>query len=162
MCTPTARNTLTRASSPRLLAVAIAATVLVFGARQAVASQSPAGCMANNLSVLISKNHSNITNCTVVAYVVTVQNGNPGDTTTCDITLGSAGLVFICPDLTGQTNGPSTVLIPSGTTLQAGYGPVNFTNTCTVCVNPGVKSAQVAVAAPGALLHDNPLADDSA
>src|SRR5262249_27648769 len=135
MCTSTARNTLTRASSPRLLTVAIAATVLVFGAREAAAHQNPAGCSANNLIVFISKNHINVTNCTVVTYITTVQNGSAGDTTTCDITLGPDGLVFTCPDASGKASGPATILIPGGTTLSAGFGPIKFTNTCVVCVN---------------------------
>src|SRR5262244_2674533 len=92
------RNFLTQTSTPRLLIVAIAAASLVCGARQAAASQSPAGCSANNLIINISKNHNNSTNCTVVTYISTVQNGNPGDPTTCDITLGPNGLVFNCPD----------------------------------------------------------------
>ena len=138
------------------------ATALLFSSNQAVATQSPAGCTANNLSVNIAKNKNNIKNGDSVIFTITVVNPNTADT--CDLTLGPAGLVFNCPGTTGVANGPQTVLIPGGTTLPGGgvgFGPATFTVTCVVNVT-GTSSAQACVTAPGALLHDNTLQDDPA
>ena len=68
------------------------ATTLLLNSNQASATQSPAGCTANNLSVNIAKNKNNIKNGDTVVFTITVVNPNTADT--CDLTLGPAGLVL--------------------------------------------------------------------
>ena len=58
----------------KLLFSLAAAAAMAVGMNQARATQDPAGCTANNFSVNISKNHQNVTNGTVVTYIITVQN----------------------------------------------------------------------------------------
>lgn len=129
-------------------------------APKAQAAQSPPGCSANNLNVNIGVNANNITNGTVVTWVVTVQN--PANPTSCDVTLGSEGLYFLCPGPNGDPNGTRTTLIPGGTTLPPGFGPQVFEIPCTVQVAAGVRTAEGKVSAPGSVVHKNPLQDDPA
>jgi hypothetical protein len=158
-----ARNIPTKPSTPSLLAAAITATVLVLGAREAPAHLSPVGCNGNTLMVSISKDRNNIVSGTVVTYTITVENpAKVGTIIGCDITLGTNGLLFHCPAADGTTNGTMTTLIPANAPLPAGFGPATFTVQCTVVLNAGVQSAVAAVDAPGALLHDNSLRDDTA
>jgi uncharacterized repeat protein (TIGR01451 family) len=126
----------------------------------AQASQSPAGCSANNLNVNIGVTANNVTNGTIVRWTVTVQN--PALPTSCDVTLGPQGLYFTCPGASGLPTGARTNLIAGGTRIQPGYGPVTFNIDCPVNVNPGVASAQAEVTAPDSVVHKNPLRDDPA
>src|ERR1051326_4236868 len=137
-----------------------------------LASQAPPGCNANNLIVNIAKNANNVTNGATVTFTVTIQNPSSADT--CDITLGTNGLVFTCPGPDGTPSGVRTTLIPGGTTLcggpggfypvVGGFGPVSFTNACVIFLtnNTSTTSAQAKVDAPGAQLHDNSIQDDPA
>ncbi|HEY5912850.1 MAG TPA: hypothetical protein VJA21_19840 [Verrucomicrobiae bacterium] len=131
-----------------------------FAALPALASQSPAGCSANNLSVNIGVKANNVTNGTLVTW--TVQVFNPLDPTSCDVTLGPDGLYFLCPGPTGLPTGTKTVLIPGNTRLTPGYAPPIFEITCLVNVNAGISSAQAQVIAPDSVVHKNPLRDDPA
>lgn len=124
----------------------------------ATGAQSPPGCSANNLNVNIGVMANNVTNGTVVTWFVTVQN--PDNSTSCDVTLGPEGLYFICPGPDGNPTGQRTTLIPPGTTLRPGYGLERFEIPCLVNVS-GI-TAEGKVAAPGSVVHKNPLQDDPA
>ena len=136
------------------------AALVLLAQQAAQASQSPAGCSANNLNVNIGVRANNITNGTTVTWFVTV--ANPANPTSCDVTLGSEGLFFICPGSDGNPNGTRTTLIPGGTTISPGYGPQEFEIPCLVNVNAGVRTAEGKVSAPGSVVHKNPLQDDPA
>jgi len=138
------------------------ATALLLGSNQASAHLSPVTCTANNLSVNISKDKNNIKNGDTVVFTITVEN--PSTASTCDLTLGPAGLIFNCPGPTGNADGTQTILIGGNTLLPGGgigTGVLTFTVPCVVSVT-GTTSAQACVTAPGALLHDNTLQDDPA
>src|ERR1043165_4525659 len=145
------------ASAIRLSLVAI--FLLVAG--PIVASQSPPGCFANNLNLNIGVLASNVTNGTVVTWVVSIQNPTnvPGS---CDVTLGPSGLTFTCPGPTGVPNGSVTTLIPGGTTLPPGFGPTNFSIACPINITNGALTAAGRASAPNSVVHKNPIQDDPA
>ncbi|MBN2506295.1 MAG: hypothetical protein JXQ71_06340, partial [Verrucomicrobia bacterium] len=122
------------------------------------AAQDPEGCTANNLNVNIGVTANNVTNGTLVTWFVTVQN--PDLPTSCAVTLGGEGLYFICPGPDGTPTGTRTTLIPGGTTLRPGYGLQRFEIDCLV--NVSGTTAEAKVAAPGSVVHKNPLQDDPA
>jgi uncharacterized repeat protein (TIGR01451 family) len=123
------------------------------------ASQDPIGCNANNLNVNVGVNANNVTNGTLVTWVVTVQN--PTNLAgSCSVTLGPQGLYFICPGPDGNPTGTKTTLIPGGTTLQPGFGLQTFNIQCLV--NVSGLTAVGEVSAPGSVVHKNPLQDDPA
>jgi len=122
------------------------------------AAQDPVGCSANNLNVNIGVRANNVTNGTVVTWFVTVQN--PNLPTSCAVTLGPEGLYFICPGPDGNPTGTRTTLIPGGTKIDPGYGPQQFDIPCLV--NVSGLTAEAKVAAPGSVVHKNPLQDDPA
>jgi uncharacterized repeat protein (TIGR01451 family) len=123
------------------------------------ASQDPPGCFANNLNVNIGVSANNITNGTLVTWIVTIQNPTnlPGS---CSVTLGSQGLYFDCPAADGTPTGTRTTLIPGGTTLAPGFGLQTFNIQCLVNVTG--LTAVGEVVAPGSVVHKNPLQDDPA
>src|SRR5262245_32433847 len=86
---------------------------LTGGGDHTQAHQSPATCNANNFFLRVAKNANNVTNGTVVQFVATVENpsGLSGGQQGCDIILGTAGLLFICPGPDGQPTGTTNVLI---------------------------------------------------
>jgi hypothetical protein len=119
---------------------------------------NPPGCSINGLNYNVQKNLSIITNGTVVTYTC-LNFQNSASNGVCDIKLGTNGFQFVCAAADGTSTGVSTTLIPGNTILPGnptGYGPFNFTNQCTILVNPGVQFAQVKWAAPGTVLLDIP------
>lgn len=122
------------------------------------AEQDPIGCSANNLNVNIGVRANNVTNGTLVTWTVEVRN--PDLPTSCAVTLGAEGLYFICPGPDGNPTGQRTTLIPGATRLAPGYGPQLFEITCLV--NVSGMTAEGKVAAPGSVVHKNPLQDDPA
>src|SRR5258707_1246205 len=123
------KGRLMRSLSP-ILGLSIA-TALWLNSNQAFASQSPGTCNANNLTVNISKNGNNLKNGQSVTFTISVSN--PNDPTTCDLTLGPAGLIFNCPGPLGLADGTQTVLVPGGTTMfggGVGFGPLTIPVTC--------------------------------
>lgn len=139
----------------------IIALAMIFTLSQSRAAQLPAGCTANALGYDIQNLFGlvNITNCTVVTFVTTIDQ--PNVPSTCNIVLSTNGLKFFCPDAGGNSTGSSTTLIPGGTTLPPGLH-ILFTNQCTICVTSGVHTAQVRIADNGSVVQDNPLQDDPA
>jgi len=139
----------------------IVAVAMIFGAIQVRAAQLPSGCTANSLGYDIQNLYGlvNITNCSVVTFVTTIDQ--PNVPSTCNIVLSTNGLRFFCPDSAGNSTGSSTTLIPGGTTLPPGLH-ILFTNTCTICVTPGVHTAQVRLTDNGSVVQDNPIQDDPA
>jgi|ERR1043165_9265816 hypothetical protein len=130
-------------------------------ASSSFAHQSPSGCNANNLNVNIAVLANNVTNGTVVTWQVTVQNPVVG-TSSCDVTLGTNGLVFTCPGPDGLATGTNSTLIPGSTTLPPGFGPFTFNIQCPVNITNGALTALGRVSAPGSVVHKNPLQDDDA
>lgn len=137
----------------------LAALLCLLLGRPAFGAQDPAGCSANNLNVNIGVRANNVTNGTVVTWFVTVQN--PNLPTSCAVTLGPEGLYFLCPSSpSGDPTGQRTTLIPGGTKIDPGYGPQQFEIQCLV--NVSGMTAEGKVAAPGSVVHKNPLQDDPA
>ena len=141
---------------------------LLFSINSAMGTQSPAGCGFNNLIVNIGTTNNFVTNGTVVFFEANIANpalncGSPS--ASCDVTLDTNGLVFICPGLDGKPNGGTTTLLPPNLTLPGcpiGYGQTNFIIPCLISVTGPVLTAAARVTSPGAVVHKNPLQDDSA
>ena len=123
----------------------IMASAMILAGNPARAAQLPPGCLGNNLSYnIINLNGlNNVTNCTVVTFVSTISQ--PNDATTCNIILSTNGLLFYCPDATGNPGGSPTLLIPPSTTLAPGY-LAKFTNQCTICANPTIFGFSISTA----------------
>ena len=137
----------------------IVAAVTIFSSNRAEAAQLPANCSANNLSYNINNLYGlvNVTNGTVVTFVTSVSQ--PTDPTTCNIIISN--LVFFCSDTNGNPTVAQSPLITGPTELPPGYSQ-QFTQQCTISVNPGVHTAQFKLTDGGAVLQDNTRQNDSA
>ncbi len=149
----------------------VVAGLVVFLATQglAFAHIDPAGCTANNLSVNISKDKSQIISGETVHYQVTIANGGAGG---CNI--DATDVVFHCPAADGTPTGSNLTLTTTGAYPVSGAGDTcwNFDGAggcvmdagmaCVVTLTtiPGQANARVNVGAIGDLtkgaLHDSP------
>jgi hypothetical protein len=135
------------------LALGAALVVLSFVV-PALASESPAGCTSNGVTLGIQANPTTIPNHQSVTFTVTLGNGSfPPN---CDA--GGISIQSFCPDTTGNPNIPDTLF--SVTSLAADTPAFQVgTFQCTVSVNPGVTSATGGVMAAG-VIHDDPATDN--
>lgn len=122
------------------------------------ASQIPAGCSNNGVSIDIQKSATQINNGDTVTYTITAENGGPPSCNTINNAItghcpGPDGQpLAAAATITVQTPIPNPMGVP---TAQFTYG----TFSCVVSVNTGVTSP-IASATLSGSLQDNPQQDD--
>ncbi|MDA0161465.1 hypothetical protein OM076_14405 [Solirubrobacter ginsenosidimutans] len=117
----------------------------------AEAHQSPAGCVANNLDLSVSRDRAQVRRGQTVSYTIAAGNVGAG---ACDIT--NATITFTRPALDGSATGTSTV-VSQGLDLPAGKPLTNISTQQWIAeVDSGVTDAIVRASITG-VLHDAPV-----
>jgi hypothetical protein len=136
--------------------LALSLVVALLGVSNPVgASQIPAGCSNNGVSIDIQKSATAITNGDTVTYTVTAANGpDPSCNTINNVIKG------FCPGADGQPNIAPAVTFPTIATMAVPTATFTVGSfDCVVNVNAGVISP-IASATLSGSLQDNPQQDD--
>jgi hypothetical protein len=142
MCRTTWKTRAVQATKAALLGM----TLLMWGATQGSAEQSPPGCNGNTSQIDLFRSSIFVVNGGQITYTVRVRNDSSGG---CDVR--NATVSFRCPSATGTATGPLTNLV-SGVDFNIPTAPVDVgTVTCAINVNPGVTTATAAANLSGDL-----------